>query len=61
MVRKRLLPDFVLSNGDGSERPLHEFLIDFNILPFRHDESDEAVPSAVLLKIPLPVKHTRAL
>lgn len=35
MAPQRLLPDFVLSNGDGGERPFHELLADFNILVIR--------------------------
>ncbi len=35
MVPQRLLPDFVLSNGDGGERPFHDLLTDFNILVIR--------------------------
>jgi hypothetical protein len=35
MVPQRLLPDFVLSSGDGGELPFHDLLADFNILVIR--------------------------
>ncbi len=50
MVRQRLLPDFVLSNGDGSERPFHEFLADFNILVIRSVREPSHGPATELLR-----------
>ncbi len=50
MVRQRLLPDFVLSNGDGIERPFHELLADFNILAIRRVPEPSHGPATELLR-----------
>ncbi len=50
MVGKRLLPDFVLSNGDGSERLFRELLADFNILAIRRVPVPSHGPATELLR-----------
>ncbi len=50
MERNRLLPDFVLSTGDGSVRPFHEFLVDFNILTIRRVPVPSHGPATELLR-----------
>lgn len=50
MVRQQLLPDFVLSNGDGGERPFHELLADFNILAIRRVPEPSHGPATELLR-----------
>lgn len=49
MERHRLLPDFVLSNGDGSARPFHELLTDFNIVAIRRVPVPSHGPATQLL------------
>ncbi len=50
MVRQRVLSDFVLSNGDGIERPFHELLADFNILAIRRVPRPSHGPASELLR-----------
>lgn len=49
MIR-RLLPDFVLSNGDGNERAFHELLADFNVLAIRRVPEPSHGPATQLLR-----------
>ncbi len=50
MNRRRLLPDFVLANGDGSDHPFHEFLTDLNIVMLTHVPEASHGPASELLR-----------
>ncbi len=56
--RRRLLPDFLISNGDGHEQPFHELLADFNILAIRRGPEPSHGPATELLRS-LLAEHRR--
>jgi len=50
MVQQLLLPEFALSNGDGSKRLFYELLADFNIITVRRGLEPSHGPATELLR-----------